>query len=144
MPSLCDVNVLLAICHADHVHHDRALQWLAKVGMPAEVGICRISQLGLLRLLNTPAVMLGQPRDVKAAWQDYDMLMSDERFTFVSEPLQLSAVMRRIMPPGLISPRLWADAYLAAFAIAGGLQFVTFDQGFRQFTNLDLLLLSDD
>jgi toxin-antitoxin system PIN domain toxin len=144
MPSLCDVNVLLAICHADHVHHDSALQWLADVNAPAGVALCRVSQLGLLRLLNTPAVMLGQPRNVKAAWQDYDTLMTDERFAFMSEPLQLDAALRRIMPPKLVSPRLWQDAYLAAFAIAAGLQFVTFDRGFRQFTDLDLLLLSNN
>jgi predicted nucleic acid-binding protein len=40
------------------------------------------------------------------------------------------------------TPRLWTDAYLAAFAIAGGLRLVTFDRGFSRFPGLDLLLLS--
>jgi uncharacterized protein len=31
------------------------------------------------------------------------------------------------------TPRLWTDAYLAAYAQASGLTLVTFDQGFRQF-----------
>ena len=141
MPSLCDVNVLLALCHADHVHHDRAHEWLAEVNAPGDVLICRISQLGLLRLLNTPAVMLGEPRDVKTAWQDYDALMMDERFAFASESPQLDAAFRRIMPIKLVSPKVWQDAYLAAFAISADLRFVTFDQAFRQFRDLDLLLL---
>ena len=36
------------------------------------------------------------------------------------------------------------DAYLAAFAIAGGLRLATLDRGFKQFEphGLDLLLLS--
>jgi predicted nucleic acid-binding protein len=33
------------------------------------------------------------------------------------------------------------DAYLAAFAIAGDMRFATFDTGFRQFSELDLILL---
>jgi uncharacterized protein len=144
MPSLCDVNVLLALCHADHVHHDSALHWLAGVNTPAEVVICRVSQLGLLRLLNTPAVMLGQPRDVKTAWHDYDILLSDQRFAYHDEPPHLDTSLRRIMPAKLISPKLWQDAYLAALAITAGLSFVTFDRGFRQFAGLDLLLLDGE
>jgi uncharacterized protein len=34
------------------------------------------------------------------------------------------------------------DAYLAAFAIAGGHQLVTTDKAFKQFQGLDLLVLS--
>jgi predicted nucleic acid-binding protein len=33
------------------------------------------------------------------------------------------------------------DAYLAAFAIAGGHQLITIDTAFRQFDGLDLLVL---
>ena len=39
------------------------------------------------------------------------------------------------------SPKLWMDAYLAAFAELSGMRFVTFDKAFRQFPKLDLLLL---
>jgi predicted nucleic acid-binding protein len=34
------------------------------------------------------------------------------------------------------------DAYLAAFAIAGGHRLLAFDRDFRQFEGLDLVLLS--
>ena len=40
------------------------------------------------------------------------------------------------------SPKLWMDAYLAAFAIAGDCQLVTTDKAFKQFKGLNLLLLS--
>jgi predicted nucleic acid-binding protein len=39
------------------------------------------------------------------------------------------------------APKLWSDAYLAAFAIAGGYQLVTFDRGFKQYANLTATLL---
>ena len=144
MPSLSDVNVLLAICHEDHIHHGSALQWLDGVDKPADVVVCRVSQLGLLRLLNNPAVMLGAPRDVRSAWRDFDALMLDERFIFQSEPARLEMTFRSIMPARLSSPKLWQDAYLAAFALAAGYQFITFDTAFRQFADLDLLLMGHD
>ncbi|HVR36533.1 MAG TPA: PIN domain-containing protein [Methylomirabilota bacterium] len=36
---------------------------------------------------------------------------------------------------------LWTDAYLAAFAIAHGTKLATFDQGFKRFAGVDLLLI---
>ena len=39
------------------------------------------------------------------------------------------------------SPKLWMDAYLAAFALAGRYRIVTTDAGFRQFQGIDLLVL---
>jgi predicted nucleic acid-binding protein len=38
--------------------------------------------------------------------------------------------------------KLWADAYLAAFAMSAGHQLVTTDKGFKQFKGLDVLVLS--
>ena len=40
------------------------------------------------------------------------------------------------------SPKLWMDAYLAAFAIQANCESVTFDAGFRQFAGLRLELLA--
>jgi predicted nucleic acid-binding protein len=40
------------------------------------------------------------------------------------------------------SPKLWTDAYLAAFALAAGCRMVTTDADYRQFAGLDLLLLT--
>jgi len=42
------------------------------------------------------------------------------------------------------SPKLWMDAYLAAFARAGGYRMVTTDVAFRQFPGLDVLVLGGD
>jgi predicted nucleic acid-binding protein len=39
------------------------------------------------------------------------------------------------------SPKVWMDAYLAAFAKVSNLQFVTADAGFQQSPDLDLLLV---
>jgi hypothetical protein len=42
------------------------------------------------------------------------------------------------------SPKLWMDAYLAAFARAAGYTLVTTDAAFRQFEGVDILLLGSD
>ena len=46
-----------------------------------------------------------------------------------------------LLPLSEYSPKLWQDAYLAAFAVAAGLSLVTFDQGFRKFRRLQSIIL---
>lgn len=142
MPSLCDVNVLLALCCEDHTQHKPALRWLDTINDSASILVCRVTQLSLMRLLNTPSAMLGKPHTVAQVWRDYDMLMADQRFIFAHEPSRLDSILRANMSGHLVSPKLWQDAYLAAFALAVGLTLVSFDVGFRQFKKLDLNLLS--
>jgi predicted nucleic acid-binding protein len=45
-------------------------------------------------------------------------------------------VFERFASGRAFAPRLWTDAYLAAYAQASGLVLVTFDQGFHQFDSL--------
>jgi predicted nucleic acid-binding protein len=40
------------------------------------------------------------------------------------------------------SPKLWMDAYLGAFAMAGGYHLVTTDKAVKQFKGLGLQVLS--
>jgi len=75
------------------------------------------------------------------AWVIYDAIIGDERLYFVAEPESLDSVFRRFTQLAAVSPKVWADAYLAAFASIAGLQLVTFDRGFRQFKDLQLVLL---
>ncbi len=57
MPSLCDVSFLLPLCHGQHEHHAAAKEHLDGVAASGELVVCRLSQLGLLRLLSNPSVM---------------------------------------------------------------------------------------
>ena len=94
---------------------------------------CRFTQLGLLRLLTNEQVMGVDAMSQRAAWQAYHRWFEDERIDFYREPegpdfekrfQELSSKQHR-------SPKLWADAYLAAFAESAGLTLVTFDRSFR-------------
>jgi toxin-antitoxin system PIN domain toxin len=140
MATLSDVNCLLAMCYDRHVHHPATLVWLEQQES-LSVGICRNTQLGLLRLLTNASVMLEDVCTLKQSWKVYDTLMGDERFVFYVEPVDLEQHFRRYTASGRVSPKLWQDAYLAAFARAMKLQLVTFDGGFEQFKGLHFTLL---
>ena len=59
----------------------------------------------------------------------------------VEEPAGLERQWKKLAVRNTASPKLWMDAYLAAFAIAGRYSMVTTDSAFRQFRELDLLVL---
>lgn len=67
------------------------------------------------------------------AWSLYWLLLNDSRFIFSSEPSTFDIVFHQTSNLAQVSPKLWQDTYLAAFAISGKLSLVTFDQGFRQY-----------
>jgi toxin-antitoxin system PIN domain toxin len=105
----------------------------------------RSIQLSLLRLLTTSAVHYPQsdrPLTNEAAWQAYDAAIADPRIRLEQdEPPGLERWWRQYSQRSTPSPKLWMDAYLAAFARAGDYRLVTIDAAFKQFAGLDLLLL---
>jgi uncharacterized protein len=141
MPTLCDVNCLLAFCYERHIHHPVALVWLEQQD-ELSVVICRNTQLGLLRLLTNAAIMEAKVCTLKQAWGFYDTLMNDERFDFYAEPVGMEQFLRQYTDSGRVSPKLWQDAYLAAFARSAKLHLATFDSGFQQYEGLRLTLLT--
>ncbi|MBM3883344.1 MAG: type II toxin-antitoxin system VapC family toxin [Verrucomicrobia bacterium] len=142
MPGLCDVSYLLPLCHGQHEHHLPAKEHLDTVDVSGQLVVCRISQLGLLRLLSNPAVMMSSACTTNQAWQVYDTMMADDRFIFQGEPGGLEARLRELTDGFPFSPKLWQDACLAAFAITAGLQLVTFDSAFRKFKGLECVTLA--
>lgn len=57
------------------------------------------------------------------------------------EPAGLERRWKRLAVRDSASPKLWMDAYLAAFALAGGHRLATTDAAFKQFSSLDLDLI---
>jgi toxin-antitoxin system PIN domain toxin len=124
-----DINVWIALTIERHVHHTRATNWFESIGGSGRLFFCRITQLGLLRLLTLEAVM-GQ-NEVLAqaeAWKTYDRWLQDERIGFLDEPPEVEAAFRSLTQSRQAAPKDWADSYLAAFALAAQLTLVTFDQ----------------
>jgi uncharacterized protein len=142
---LCDNNVWLALALSGHVHHASARDWLETVVEPASVLFCRATQQAFLRLVTNTAVLApygNPPLANRQAWRAYEALLADDRIVFrAQEPAGLDLHWKELALRDTASPKLWMDAYLAAFALAGGYRMVTTDTAFRQFGRLDLLLL---
>jgi toxin-antitoxin system PIN domain toxin len=142
MACLPDINVWLALTLDLHGHHTLARRWMRNLG--AEVVLCRAAQQGLFRLLTTTLIMERygvRPLTNKEAWAVFDGYLAGGRISCQDEPEGVQAVWRKLASRNTASPKLWMDAYLAAFAISGGLRLVTTDKAFRQFSGLDLLVL---
>ena len=137
-----DVNVWLALTHSRHVHHQIAADWFRR--SEETMCFCRLTQLGVLRLLTNEQVMGGDVMNQRQAWQAYRRWFQDERIEFHREPegADFESLFERFSTNLRPSTKLWADAYLAAFAKAAGLTIVTFDRAFRSMTSISARVLS--
>ncbi len=144
---LCDSNVWLALALSKHVHHTAARDWLEGTAGRASVLFCRATQTTFLRLLTHSSVLApygNPPLTNRQAWDAYRSLIADDRIAFrAEEPAGLEAQWARFALRDTASPKLWMDAYLAAFAFAGGFRMVTSDAAFKQFRGLDLALIGN-
>jgi toxin-antitoxin system PIN domain toxin len=136
-----DINVWVALTYDRHVHHPRARKWFEGLPATARLFFCRLTQLGLLCLLTSEAVM-GPDRmqSQQEAWETYDVWLADQRIEFLEEPRDMETQFRALTRSPRASPQKWADSYLAAFAQASRLTVATFDRGFQNRVD-DLVLL---
>jgi toxin-antitoxin system PIN domain toxin len=143
---LIDANVFLAASIEAHVHHRPARRWVESVQSPSTLGFCRVTEMSCLRLLTQPIAEGFHPLGNRDAAAVYLAWRQDDRVEFFAEPSGLETLWPRLALRDDRSPKLWTDAYLAAFATAGSCQLVTFDRAFRQFEpeGLDLILLQPD
>src|SRR5689334_22617699 len=137
-----DVNVWLALTHDRHVHHAIAANWFT--GQDGMLFFCRFTELGLLRLLTTEQVMGPDVLTQGKAWQAYRRWLADRRVEFHIEPQseEFETLFERFSSRSRPSPKLWADAYLGAFAAAAGLTLITFDRAFSKIGGLRATVLS--
>ena len=136
---LPDINVWLALAVEEHPHHAAARgYWLSACASgtaPAPtLWFCRVTMLGLVRLLCQPKVVgegalaLDQALALYARFRaipDVGLLADAEGCE-----ARLQALVTAAAP---LPPRLWTDAYLAAMAQSAGLKLVSFDTDFRRF-----------
>lgn len=94
--------------------------------------MCRVTQMGVLRLLSNPSSMGVDVITRAEAWRMIDRLRDDDRVRWASEPPNLEQAWRAISARDDNSHKLWTDDYLAAFAQAAGLTLATLDRGFER------------
>ena len=126
-----DINVWVALTYEGHAHHQTAATWFGTLEADLSLVFCRLTQLGLLRLLTTEKVMGDEVMTQPQAWTAYDQWQQDPRVEFVNEPQEIEARFRALTRLRQPATKDWADSYLAAFATVGQLTLVTFDRGLR-------------
>jgi toxin-antitoxin system PIN domain toxin len=138
---LPDVNLWLALAFKRHVHHAAAKDWFDQVP-DASCFYCRLTQQGFLRLATNPKAFAEDAVSLADAWRLYDMFLSDSRVVFAEEPANLEPLWRSYTQGQSFSPKIWNDAFLAAFAKAAMLEMVTFDKAFSQYEDVNCTILS--
>lgn len=136
---LPDVNVWLALAVLEHPHHAQALEYWRRENA-ARLWFCRVTMLGLVRLLTQPKVMGEGALNPISALTAYERFAELPEVGLHVEPLACDKELRRLLQPGL-PRRLLTDAYLAAFAMSANLRLVTFDSDFERFEGLSMLQL---
>lgn len=134
-----DSNVWLALLWQRHIHSDKAREWFDQDDQ-AQFFFCRFTQLTILRLLTTEAIMGEDTLTMSAACDIWDKAWADTRVSLLAEPKGLETGFRSRSRLSTASPKVWADAYLLALASAAGLKFVTFDRVLRT-RGVDVLVL---
>lgn len=123
MRALLDVNLLIALLDAGHIHHRRATGWLA-----SEIGSgwasCPITQNGCLRILSQPAYPGAQPVAAVAS----RLAEATEHPSHAFWPDDLSLLEASTLDWSRVTGhRQVTDLYLLALAVRNGGRFVTFD-----------------
>ena len=139
---LLDASVWLPLLVADHPHHRRATEYWSNEA-PDQVAFCRITAMGLLRLLTNRTVMAHQVLTVPAAWERYRALRALPEVAFLREADGLEEQLEQWLQGPGFTPAQWTDAYLAAFAHTGHCRLVAFDDDFRRFSGLSFFHLTD-
>ncbi|TAN04232.1 MAG: PIN domain-containing protein [Rhodanobacteraceae bacterium] len=124
MRALLDVNVLIALLDAAHVHHGRARAWLA-ANVRHGWASCPITENGCVRILSQPAYP-GHVTPAQAATLLREATLT-RHHAFLPDDASLldeAAFEWR----SLLTPRQLTDAYLLALASRHGACFATFDE----------------
>lgn len=124
MRALLDVNVLIALHDADHVHHTRAGEWLDSHSQPGWAST-PLTQNGCVRIMNQAGYSNPQPLNlliqmlqsstatsVHELWSDDISILDSHRFRHAH----------------IHSAKQLTDLYLLGLAVKNQGRLVTFDQ----------------
>jgi toxin-antitoxin system PIN domain toxin len=125
MRALLDVNVLIALLDAGHLHHRPSREWLSR-HLDAGWASCPLTQNGCIRVLSQPAYPNAMPvaqvaarlaeaaqHPAHAFWPDSISLLQPDSLAW----------------DRLLSSRQVTHAYLLALAVERGGRLVTLDRG---------------
>lgn len=135
-----DVNLWLTLVDQDHEHHARARRyWEAEAA--GDMAFCRVTMLGLLRLLTNTRVMRGAPFTAVGAWEAYQSFTALPEVCFIEDSFAAQERFEQWTRRRDFPAHFWTDAWIAALASASGARVVSFDADFTSFRDLRFLQL---
>ena len=124
-PALLDVNVLLALFHEAHVHHDVAHDWFVEHGA-AGWASCPLTENGLIRILSSP-VRVRDYLPLQDVRNLLDTFCAHSAHQFWPDDISIRDA-DRFDPDAIRGHQQLTDAYLLGLAVKNGGRFVTLDQ----------------
>ena len=124
MRALFDLNVLVALWDAEHLHNARALQWWSQNRTDGWAS-CPLTQNGFLRVVSQPSYSF--PISISEAFGHLhrNTETSDHAFW----PDDISLLDERLIDRSrVLGPKQLTDIYLLALAVKHGGRLVTFDR----------------
>ena len=143
MVSLYDANLWVALAFAAHPHHAIASRHFKARDSSQPTAFCRVTQQAFLRLVSTPLIQRTYASRIitnATAWSKCQDLLALPQILWLDEPEGFEILWHRLAAIPSASPKVWMDAYLAAFAIRHAVEFVTLDSDFKNFVKDGLKL----
>ena len=141
---LFDTNVWIALTFQSHPLHAAANAVYGGATADRRVYFCRSTQQSFLRLISTArfSAQYGSTAlSNRDAFAELDGLMQRPNVGYLDEPKDILPAWKAYADLTTASPKRWMDAYLAAFAVKAGLEFVSNDNAFKAFSGLALVLV---
>lgn len=138
---LFDVNVWVALAFGSHSHHSHARREFESADSGQPVAFCRATQHAFLRIITTPAVhqCYGSATITNdEAWEKWELLAALPQVIWLEEPKELETFWQKHARLRSASPKVWMDAYLAAFACGHRIPLATLDRDFGNFPGLSV------
>lgn len=122
---LLDVSVLIALVDPEHIQHDPAHEWFARVGRKG-FATCPLTENGLIRIIGHPKYP-SSPGPPRVVLQSLIAIRGLPGHNFW--PDHLSIADKQFFAPELLSSHSRVtDSYLLALAHANGGRLATMDQ----------------
>ena len=144
---LFDANIWVALAFSTHPHFAEAKKEFESADSLRPVAFCRSTQQAFLRLITTPRLQEFYRSGLitnEEAWEKWEALLALPQVIWLDEPVGIDAIWRKYARLKTASPKVWMNAWLAAFAEGHGIRLVTLDRDFQTYEaqGLDLVLLT--
>lgn len=141
---LFDTNVWVAATFPTHEFHAASLATLNSTTPQSPAIFCRSTEQSFLRLVTSARIISrygAEGMTNRDALFVLNLLLGRTHVREMTEPADTFALWRQLAALDTASPKVWMDAYLAAFAIGGGLKLATLDIDFKTYESRGLQLV---